>query len=119
MQCDTNYTKFLSEVLDMKKISTVLAAGAMVLGATTAVYAKDSALVTATNASACGDVAPISARYLDSGLLEVTCPSGSVTQQQGAAAGGLGAGAAAGFGLLGLLAIAGNGSSSTTTTGTR
>lgn len=98
----------------MKKISTVLAAGAMVLGATTAVYAKDSALVTATKASACGDVAPISARHLGSGQLEVTCPSGSVTQE-GAAAGGLGAGAAAGFGLLGLLALVGNGSSSTTT----
>lgn len=98
----------------MKKISTVLAAGAMVLGATTAVYAKDSALVTATKASACGEVAPVSARYLGTGQLEVTCPSGSVSQD-GAIAGGLGTGAAAGGGLLLLLAFAVNNSSSTTT----
>ncbi len=106
----------------MKKITTVLAAGAMVLGASTSAFAQNTAIETATKASVCGDVAPLSARYLASGQLEVTCPSGSVAQNAFGGTGLTPTTAGVAIGALIVLAILvgndGDGSSSSTTTTT-
>lgn len=65
----------------MKKIFAVLAASAMTFGASTGAFAQASALSTANSLSPspCGAAAPVSARFLEGGRLEVTCPKGSAS----------------------------------------
>lgn len=87
----------------MKSIFTALTAGAMLIAASTSAFAQGNvpALTLANQTNACGDVAATSARYLEGGRLEVTCPRGSVSQAAAGGslglAGGLSAGAIAGI----------------------
>jgi hypothetical protein len=102
----------------MKKISSVLIAGAMALGTTTGAFAKETADQAAERYDACNDKKFVSARYLESGQLEITCPAGSFSGNPMSQT-GLTSGAAAAAGIIVLALLVGNdGSSSTTTTTT-
>lgn len=117
----------------MKKLFTVLAISAMAMTASTGAFAKVSpAMEQAREIDACGGLKIISARFLESGRLEVTCPYGWATAGGAAGAGaagipnalaGLGlttaSAAAVGAGALLLIVVIGDdGSVSTTTTTT-
>lgn len=85
----------------MKNIFTVLTAGTMLFGASSGAFAAMSAMDAATQLAPCNGRDVVSARYLASGQLEVTCPKGSLTGLSGTGlTGTAAAGAAAGVLLL-------------------
>lgn len=103
----------------MKKIFTMLTAGAMALGSTTGAFAAESANQAAERWNACGEKKFVSARYLESGQLEITCPAGYLSGASVLGGTGLSAGAAAVAGIVVIALLVGDdGSSSTTTTNT-
>lgn len=72
----------------MNKIFAVLAASTMVFGASTAAFAQaETALAAAARTNACNGAPIVSARYLESGRLEVICPAGSLSGNTMAATG--------------------------------
>ncbi|MFT4960299.1 MAG: hypothetical protein ACI92Z_001380 [Paracoccaceae bacterium] len=102
----------------MKKIFTLLTAGTMVLGATTGAFAQETALQQAERIRACNDASIVSARFLESGRLEVTCPAGYLGANGLPATGLTSTQIAAGIGAILVIAfiINDDGTTSTTTT---
>lgn len=63
----------------MKKIFTALTASAMALGGSTGAFAAETAMQEALRINACSGSPTVSARYLETGRLEVTCSAGALS----------------------------------------
>lgn len=96
----------------MKNIFTALTVGAMVLGGSAGAFAATSAMQEAIDVDACGGLKIISARYLETGRLEVTCPASTLSGTGLTATTIL----AAGAGILLLWVILDDSTTTTTTT---